>query len=908
MVRWGREIAQQLYFDREKMKLVSFAPNNERESNAKEELRHKIIEKKYLEKEINHKNQTEEKIALAKSKLKESSAFLLGKIQTSFTKARSAKINLNDSHLQRFILERRFSQCKVQLGEVQSDSERKDIERKLEYVRGQLRCANKAVSGYESEYESACRKIDQDLPFDLLKIFAESQYDLFMKMISNSNKKSEDKILCNLARYVTITSYVLQMKIEKARKKVGNDIQAAVPPLWYELDHIKTLLNIKFTITCFESDSLVEPDKDIRLIENALDRIEKIDVTQTTQRMGSEEKSETIKYKKKQYEQLKIYGISRVMQASLTLLAKKISPNQEFLDEYIQTIEQFFSNKNHDLFLKLFTASDFETMKSAYTSCIAVLREKRKLLPSHDTNDEDVINLDDFDTTSAPTQDHKKFLRIKSEISDAEIYITADEILYFIKEVSSQHYNFPDSSSNALSITLSLINTNPSSVSDDEYKDNFLSYNNLARISQIKKSGTVLNYGEWCLWLRSDLYVMILEGHASSGWYKCKQYSHTYDSMRPGIVNNSTNLVKNIRIFLQENGSLVKTTEQDYDQARFVVAKFISEPARNWHIWIINLMLLDLLEDGFITWDTFFRIHPMRGGSYTETTDNGEIKKKSQIDNDMAMIAMNWLKIYWPNAEYVEMVDTCSPDYGQTAAARIHHIEAYYRNKVILPLLLKRMNSTRKWDHVFDIEEYVELPFLGEEPYRIGGQVFFSEDVWTAAALSKKTEELATFVINCWKIDDKIEICTRSKDNIQEILARAEEMKDSKLREFYEFKLEELASKLTFLFDGSAKSFHSFKPFREILPIRLQFISIFNHALTVGPICYPHTEEEYITALGEVLTQLEHDLITGIGGVVISDDTLPAKDPVLFLRDNKMNDTTQTNVQHKAKKLGPQNK
>ncbi|MBG91231.1 MAG: hypothetical protein CL521_05385, partial [Actinobacteria bacterium] len=74
-------------------------------------------------------------------------------------------------------------------------------------------------------------------------------------------------------------------------------------------------------------------------------------------------------------------------------------------------------------------------------------------------------------------------------------------------------------------------------------------------------------------------------------------------------------------------------------------AKFISEPARMGSIWGINQMMLDLIDSGQIrTWDQFFDMHPMKGGSWKN--GGAATTKALQIETASNQVIMMWLATF----------------------------------------------------------------------------------------------------------------------------------------------------------------------------------------------------------------------------------------------------------------------
>lgn len=79
--------------------------------------------------------------------------------------------------------------------------------------------------------------------------------------------------------------------------------------------------------------------------------------------------------------------------------------------------------------------------------------------------------------------------------------------------------------------------------------------------------------------------------------------------------------------------------------ANIALAMFVSESTRNFRTWLVNLMGLDLIQAGKLTWDHFIDYHPMaRGGTYTPGVTG---MLGGQKDADTARyeinVTMDWL-------------------------------------------------------------------------------------------------------------------------------------------------------------------------------------------------------------------------------------------------------------------------
>lgn len=148
-----------------------------------------------------------------------------------------------------------------------------------------------------------------------------------------------------------------------------------------------------------------------------------------------------------------------------------------------------------------------------------------------------------------------------------------------------------------------------------------------------------------------------------------------------------------------------------------VFAKFISETCRNMNNWIINLMILDLMENKLLEveveylnefgnrelqytklhWKSFFDIHPMKGSS-------DRIDRKREVNLLEAKIVMYWLHFFWPYQKKPEVI------YGPESCSQIIQAKPFplycdeYFQKLkknvlseVLKLLYKRMHSVELW-------------------------------------------------------------------------------------------------------------------------------------------------------------------------------------------------------------------
>lgn len=203
-------------------------------------------------------------------------------------------------------------------------------------------------------------------------------------------------------------------------------------------------------------------------------------------------------------------------------------------------------------------------------------------------------------------------------------------------------------------------------------------------------------FGPWTIFISDDYYVEIADGLRDSGYLNSKtRPSDTYDAMRHEV--NLKSFVKKVRAFLENGGQDPQLNESNFNEARLTYAKFISEPARNFSTWLINLMLLDLIEEGVINnVDDFFDLHPMRGGSYANQVAGGGGKKRGQIVNDETLIVVNWLRHFWPRSEAISFVDEIDSDYFKVIENK-SSTEEYYFN-LIIQILCHRLKGTQRFD------------------------------------------------------------------------------------------------------------------------------------------------------------------------------------------------------------------
>ena len=94
----------------------------------------------------------------------------------------------------------------------------------------------------------------------------------------------------------------------------------------------------------------------------------------------------------------------------------------------------------------------------------------------------------------------------------------------------------------------------------------------------------------------------------------------TYDQMKKGLSAKK----KKYQFFNGKewvhgrNGSVIKN-EPEIEEAFLTLAIFVSESCRNFRTHSINMMAIDLIEEGKLTTEEFLEIHPMaRGGSWPD--------------------------------------------------------------------------------------------------------------------------------------------------------------------------------------------------------------------------------------------------------------------------------------------------
>jgi len=154
-----------------------------------------------------------------------------------------------------------------------------------------------------------------------------------------------------------------------------------------------------------------------------------------------------------------------------------------------------------------------------------------------------------------------------------------------------------------------------------------------------------------------------------------------------------------------------------------------------------------------ITWEQFFAYHPMKGGS-----DTGD-KKEEEIKQAIKIIAINWLKMYWPNSDQINMVSECDEAYKLEDPEKAANIETYFWDNFIVLLLHKRMYDLKRWDYKFEIQPYFQ-PDPRVIPRRLGGTVVFPE---LESYLSRFSQQ----IVDTWKMTDKMQVLVLAQERLQ---------------------------------------------------------------------------------------------------------------------------------------------
>jgi ankyrin repeat protein len=654
---------------------------------------------------------------------------------------------------------------------------KEDYELELGRLRLMIRNINKDIGSLDSDYNEKCVEINKKISFDTLKLFAEKQYK---KFVDGLNSLKDDELI-KIAMSVTISAYVLQIKTDNYRKKLNLE-EYNILHYWQGFSEVSVLFRVAKMVGFKLSDGNSTLSTYFNDLEKRLDDFQEI---LTPGRLAIKEK----KYARKKFDHLKIYRDSCVMQVVLRLLDKQKSAEENSLDNCVKNIEFFFEITEGDSNQIFHDFFKFEKIKEIYQLVILFLKEKHFI----ESNKKSIRELEWVPTEKGNFSYDKKlnpYFEINSELFKTNIYMTANEIFSFVEAIAEQHYqdhsdliNFEKTT---ISFATALRANAPPVIDKDECKDHFIPHQDDKLVKKIKGSGGItIFYGEWEIWLRADRYAVILSGHKQdSGFYNVEKCKHTYDAMKEGVTRDYPKgsvkkFTKDIRIFLEESGKKIKSKGHEYDRARFAVAKFVSEPARNWKIWLVNLMLLDFIEDEKITWEEFFEIHPMRGGSDTED------KKEDQINEEIKIIVINWLRMYWPNNDFIRLTDKPDEHYRLNNPEEISSIEEYYREKIIMLLLQKRMYSLKKWDFDFSIQEYVSPIQKRLEPYRMAGDVVFPE-------LSNYKHQLKQYVLDTWEMDDQIKLLMLFEENLENKLKYLKE--DSNLYQLFAIKLKSLSA------------------------------------------------------------------------------------------------------------------
>jgi hypothetical protein len=189
----------------------------------------------------------------------------------------------------------------------------------------------------------------------------------------------------------------------------------------------------------------------------------------------------------------------------------------------------------------------------------------------------------------------------------------------------------------------------------------------------------LFRFGQWVVGLDSCSYVHLIDGHANDAkfwkdWGKAPLV--TYAELEAQLPTKQASaaevqkLVSDVRLCLRGEGAQCVSagTFASASRALWIYAKFVSEPARNWRTWCVNLMLLDLVERRLLTWPDFFRLHPMRGGSFAHQSSNAA-HNNAQVVQAESHIVLFWLYQFWPYQEPHPVLETAHSAKPVTATA-----------------------------------------------------------------------------------------------------------------------------------------------------------------------------------------------------------------------------------------------
>ena len=272
------------------------------------------------------------------------------------------------------------------------------------------------------------------------------------------------------------------------------------------------------------------------------------------------------------------------------------------------------------------------------------------------------------------------------------------------------------------------------------------------------------------------------------------------------LINRSQNYADWFRQIINESG---KHINSDNDFVLFAHVKVVSESARNLSTWMINLMCLDLIQDGitlnahsygtsdksesYSPWNLFFSYHSMIGGSFKHKKSiNAGNRNQDEIENKEAHIVMNWLCNSWLGNENVTMTNHIDVDCLQKLTRNELEDAERYGRLCIIHILHYRMYLTARWDN----NHYEELPFLhfastlDRKSRRILGQMLFDKEPLCINGNTVEEMELKQKQRDLSINNDRDEVIKRSIERFTELVKKTESV--NSLHEFYHQKLQQL--------------------------------------------------------------------------------------------------------------------
>jgi hypothetical protein len=354
------------------------------------------------------------------------------------------------------------------------------------------------------------------------------------------------------------------------------------------------------------------------------------------------------------------------------------------------------------------------------------------------------------------------YIRIENIDIFEPIFLPVSMIDGLIQEFSDEFFNIHDGlyeekisreiAPTALDFVIQLSKKRPNEI---QKSDIFPLFKDKKFIKNAKENALIYKFGPWELFMSDDYYVEIADGPRDSRFFNShKKPSDSYDAMKKGVTEN---FVTQVRAFLKDGALSPELQMAGADDARVAYAKFISEPARNFRTWLINLMLLDLLEERVIDMNTFFEIHPMRGGSFAHQVSGGGEKKQSQIVEDETQIVINWLRHFWPRSEAIYFVDSIEKDYYQNLDAKSDTENYYY--KLISKLLMTRLKNTSKFRSIFfKADDNVFLNHLLQQPRRILREAVYTDMLQKCNGIETDALRLVKLYGDKWNLSDRLDL------------------------------------------------------------------------------------------------------------------------------------------------------